>query len=122
MAREKAGKTTRGPMRLGLMKIRIPPPAITHSKEVIARQSVGAGATVTLKPTTMYKYAVILFHGDGDRQVRIDVIKGSATESIYADEQAIEILAGETIEIKAVNTDTGSSRQSTMIEIASLAW
>jgi hypothetical protein len=122
MASEKAERATRRTGRTGLMKIRIPPPAITPNKEVISRQSVGAGATVTLKPSTTYKYATILFHGDGDSQVRIDVVKGDTTESILGDEQAIEILAGETIEIRAVNTDSSSPRFAPMIEIASLAW
>ncbi len=122
MGGEKSDRATRRTTRMGLMKIRIPAPAITHSKEIIPRQSIGSGANVTLKPTTTYKYAVILFHGDGDSQVRIDVVKGSETESLYGDEQAIEILAGESIEIRAVNTDSSSPRFSPMIEIASLAW
>jgi hypothetical protein len=122
LAKEIASGVIGGLVGAGLMKIVIPPPAITPSKEVIARRSVDAGGTVTLKPGTMYKFAVILFHGDGDAQIRLDITRGNTTVSIYGNEQAIEILAGESIEIKAVNTDTGASRNTPTIEIASLSW
>jgi len=110
-------------IRAGLMRIRAPPPpAITASKEVIASQSIGAGASVTLKPTTSYKYATVLFHGDGDPQVRLDVTVGDTTISVYGNEQAIEVLANESISITAVNTDTANPRNTPTIEIISLSW
>jgi hypothetical protein len=125
MAREVLAGVIGGVVGAGLMRIRAPPPpppSITASKEVIASQSVGAGSSVTLKPTTNYKFAIMLFHGDGDSQVRLDITKGATTISIYANEQAIELLANESISITAVNTDTTTARNSPTIEIVSLSW
>jgi hypothetical protein len=122
LAKEIASGVIGGLIGAGLMKITAPPPAITSSKEVIARQSVGAGASVTLKPSTTYRFAIILFHGDGDAQVRLDITRGTTTVSINGNEQAIEVLAGESIAITAVNTDTAAARYAPTIEIASLSW
>jgi len=125
MAREVVAGIVGGLVGAGLMRIRAPPPpppAITASKEVIQPQSIGAGSSVTLKPITTYKFAILLFHGDGEAQVRLDIAKGATTISIYANEQAIEILANESISITAVNTDTASPRNTPTIEIVSLLW
>jgi hypothetical protein len=64
----------------------------------------------------------MLFHGDGDSQVRLDVTKGSTTVSVNGNEQAIEILANESISITANNTDTSAPRAAPTIEIISLDW
>jgi hypothetical protein len=122
LAREVLAGIAGGLVGAGLMKITAPPPSITASKEVIASQSVTAGGSVTLKPTTTYKFAIMLFHGDGNEQVRLDITKGATTISIYANEQAIEILANESIAITAVNTDTTAPRSTPTIEIVSLSW
>ena len=126
MAREVVAGIVGGLVGAGLMRIRAPPPppppAITASKETIASQSVTAGGSVTLKPTTMYKFAIILFHGNGDPQVRLDITRNGVTESLYGNEQAIEVLANESITIVAVNTDTASPRSTPLIEIVSLSW
>jgi hypothetical protein len=122
LAKEFIAGVAGGLVGAGLMKITIPPPpTITATKEVIQPQSVEAGASVTLKPSTTYKFAIILFHGNGDSQVRIDVIKGAVTETLHGNEQAIEVLANESITIVAVNTDT-SPRNTPLIEIVSLSW
>jgi hypothetical protein len=64
----------------------------------------------------------MLFHGDGEAQVRLDITKGATTVSLFGNEQAIEILANESISIVAVNTDTANPRNTPTIEIASLSW
>jgi hypothetical protein len=122
MAREVLAGVAGGIVGAGLMKITAPPPAITASKETITSRSVGAGASVTLKPSTTYKFAIILFHGNGDPQIRLDITKGAVTESVYGNEQAIELLANESIAITAVNTDTATARNTPLIEIVSLSW
>jgi hypothetical protein len=125
MAREVLAGIAGGLVGAGLMKITAPPPpppSITASKESIASQSVGAGGSVTLKPTTTYKFAILLFHGNGDSQVRLDITKGATTVSIFGNEQAIEVLANESIAITAVNTDTANPRNTPLIEIVSLSW
>jgi len=125
MAREVVAGIVGGLVGAGLMRIRAPPPpplAITASKEVIASQSVTAGGSITLKPTTMYKFAIILFHGNGDAQIRLDITRNGVTVSIYANEQAIEVLANESITIIAVNEDTTTARSTPTIEIVSLSW
>ena len=125
MAREVLAGVIGGVVGAGLMRIRAPPPpppSITASKEVIARQTLPSGGSVTLKPSTSYKFAIILFHGDGEAQVRLDITKGATTVSIYANEQAIEVLANESIAITAVNEDTATARSTPTIEIVSLSW
>ena len=125
MAREVLAGVIGGVVGAGLMRIRAPPPpppAIVASKEVIQPQSIGAGGSVTLKPPTSYKFAIILFHGNGDPQVRLDITRNGVTESLYGNEQAIEVLANESISITAVNTDTASPRSTPLIEIVSLSW
>jgi hypothetical protein len=123
MAKEFIAGVAGGIVGAGLMKIRIPPPpVITSNKETIASRSVGAGGNATLKPATSYKLAIILFHGDGDSQVRLDITKGATTVSIFGNEQAIEVLANESISITAVNTDTTTARNTPAIEILSLTW
>jgi hypothetical protein len=122
MAKEVLAGVAGGLVGAGLMKITAPPPSITASKETITSRSVTAGGSVTLKPTTTYKFAIILFHGDGDSQVRLDITRNEVTVSIYGNEQAIEILANESISITAVNTDTANPRNTPLIEIVSLSW
>jgi hypothetical protein len=122
LAKEIASGVIGGLVGAGLMKITAPPPSITASKELITSRSVGAGGSLTLKPSTTYKFAIILFHGNGDPQIRLDITKGAVTESVYGNEQAIEVLANESISITAVNTDTASPRNTPLIEIVSLSW
>jgi hypothetical protein len=105
---------------LGLM--RIARTIITSSKVRIQRQLIDAGATATLLPSTTYRFAVMLFHGDGDPQVTLTVRVGTATYTINGDEQAIEVVSNEAVEITATNTDTASPRNAMTIELASLSW
>ena len=122
MAKEVAGGFVGGLIATGLMRVVSPPPSISASKEVIPQQTIPAGGTVTLKTTTLYKYATILFHGDGSNQVRLDITKGATTITIRGNDQAIEILANESISIVAVNEDSSNPRATPTIEIASLSW
>jgi len=122
MAKEIVAGIAGGLVGAGLMKITAPPPAITSNLEVIPKSSVGAGASSTIKPSTTYKFAVILFHGDGESQVRVDVTKGATTVSIRGNEQAIELVANQAISITAVNEDTTTARNKPTVEILSLGW
>jgi len=105
---------------LGLMKIS--KVVITSSKQIIPPQSLNVGATATLLPQTTYKFAIILFHGDGERQVQLTIQVGSNSYTLYGDEQAIELLANESITITANNTDTTNPHNTPTIEIAYLTW
>ena len=105
---------------LGLMKIS--KVVITSSKQIIPPQSLNAGATATLLPQTTYKFAIILFHGDGESQIQLTVKVNTKTFTLSGSDQAIEIVANETIEITATNTDTASPRSTPTIEIASISW
>jgi hypothetical protein len=122
LAKEVIAGIAGGIAAAGLMKIAAPPPAITSNLEVIPRGSVGAGASSTIKPSTTYKFAIILFHGDGESQVRVDVTKGATTVSIRGNEQAIELVANQAISITAVNEDTATARNKPTVEILSLGW
>jgi len=105
---------------LGLMKLK-PPVAISSNLEMIPQQSVSGGASVTLKSSTMYKFAIIVFHGDGDPQITITVTKDSASATLYGNEQAFEFVANQSVQITAQNTDT-VVRNTPKIEILSLTW
>jgi hypothetical protein len=104
----------------GLMKIA--KTTITSGKTRIQQQSINAGATVTLLPSTTYKFAIILFHGNGDPQVTLTVRVGTATYTVNGDEQAIEIIANEAVEITATNTDTVNPYSTPTIEIVYINW
>jgi hypothetical protein len=121
MAKEIASGVLGGIIGAGLMKITIPTINITSSKELIARSSVGAGQTVTVKPSTNYKFAIILFHGDGEADVEVR-IEGETTRTIRGNEQGIELVANESITITAQNSNTSISRFHPTIEILSLTW
>jgi hypothetical protein len=122
LAKEVLAGAVGGLVGAGLMKITIPPaPEITASKELINRNLVGAGQTVTVKPSTNYKFAVILFHGNGDSAVEVR-IQGDTTRTIRGNEQGIEVLANESITITASNSDSSTSRYYPTIEILSLSW
>ena len=105
---------------LGLMKLK-PPVAISSNLEMIPQQSVNAGASVTLKSSTMYKFAIIVFHGDGDPQITITVTRGDASATLYGNEQAFEFVANQSVQITAQNTDT-VTHNTPKIEILSLTW
>jgi hypothetical protein len=124
LAKEVASGVIGGLIGAGLMKITTPPPPppnIVASKEVIARNLVGAGLTITLKSSTNYKFAIILFHGDGESDVEVR-IQGETTRTIRGNEQGIELIANESITITAYNSDPNINRYHPTIEILSLAW
>jgi hypothetical protein len=108
---------------LGLMKISKPAQVtITSSKQIIQQRSLNAGATATLLSQTTYKFAIILFHGDGDPQIQLSIVTGSNTYTLNGDEQAIELIAGEQVTITANNTDTANPRNTPTIEVGYLTW
>jgi hypothetical protein len=124
MAKEVIAGAVGGLVGAGLMKITAPPPpppSITASKEIIARNLVGAGLTVTIKPSTNYKFAIMLFHGDGEADVEVR-IQGETTRTIRGNEQGIEVLANESITITAYNSDPNYNKYHPTIEIVSLSW
>jgi hypothetical protein len=122
MAKELAAGIAGGLIGAGLARLTAPSLTITSNLEVIPKSSIEAEASSIIKQSTTYKFAIILFHGDGDSRVRLDITKGATTISIYANEQAIELLANESISITAVNTDTTAPRSTPTIEILSLGW
>jgi hypothetical protein len=108
---------------IGLLKIKPPPAPITSNKQIIRPQSLAAGATgMTILPSTTYKFAIILFHGDGDAQIKLTVTVNGTSVTLYGNEQAIELLANQTISVVADNTDTTAARSTPTIEILSLSW
>jgi len=111
------GGAVAGGIVAGLMKIRPTPTAITASREVIPRQNITA-VPATLKDTTTYKFAIVLFHGDGDSTLTLTVTRGTQTFTLYGNEQAIEIVVNENFKVEA----TSGSGYSPTIEIAYLSW
>lgn len=115
------GGAVSGAAVAGLMKIRAPAPApaITSNKQIIAQKSLPANTINSqLLPSTNFKFAIILFHGNGDGNVNVS-IRGATTRSVLGNEQAIEVIANETIEILA-STESGGNTPT--IEILSLTW
>jgi len=85
-------RRTGGRLLEGLMRITAPPPSIVSNKEIINAATIGAGQTVTLKPATLYKLAIMLFHGDGDADVEVR-LQGATLRTINGNEQGIELIA-----------------------------
>jgi hypothetical protein len=98
----------------------IPQPQTT--KQLIQQQQLNPSESVTLLSPTTFKFAIILFHGDGDPQIQLSVTVGSNTYTLNGDEQAIELIAGEQVTITATNTDTANPRNTPTIEVGYLTW
>jgi len=95
-------------------------PIPSSGEMVISPQTVNPGETKTLI-SGFYRFAVVLFHGDGDPEVTVDVKKDNVATQITGNTPAIEIVASKTLEIKAINTST-ESKSSPTIEIAWISW
>jgi hypothetical protein len=87
-----------------LMLIKALKITLTSSKQVITQQTLNPNASTTLLPSTIYKHAIILFHGDGDPEVKHMITVDGTTTELSGDQQAIELLAEQTIEVTATNT------------------
>jgi len=92
------------------------------AKQFIQQQQLNPSESTTLLSPTNYKFAIILFHGDGDPQIQLSIVVGGNTYTLNGDEQAIEVLADESIAITASNTDTANPHNTPTIEIAYLTW
>lgn len=123
MSKEIIAGVAGGLVGAGLARLTTPPPKdITATKRIIESQTVEPGAAMSLMPVTRFKFAIILFHGDGDPYIRLDIEKPETTIYINGNEQGVEILANEAIAIVAANTNPGSSGNTPTIEIVALSW
>jgi hypothetical protein len=96
-------------------------PRLRAHKELVEKKALPPETSYALL-SKHYKFAIVLFHGDGDPEVKhVITVNGVATE-IMGNEQAIEVLANETIEIRATNTSATDVKNSMTIEILSLEW
>jgi hypothetical protein len=96
-------------------------PTLTFTRKIIDQQLVDPNATITLISKTFYKFAIIIFHGNGEHEVQLTIVVGEKTYTMCGDEQAIEVLTDENIEIYALNTDITNPHYTTTIEIIYLA-
>lgn len=101
--------------KAGLMKIRAI--AVTSSRTTIQRQNITTTPTTILQQTH-YKFAIVLFHGDGDSTLMLTVTRNNQTFTLYGHEQAIEVVADEDFKIEA----TSGTGYSPTIEITYLSW
>ena len=123
MSNELLAGVAGGLIGAGLVKLTTPPPKeITASRQVIDKQTVAPGAGASLLQLIRFKFAIILFHGDGDPQITLEITRADTSTTINGNEQAIELLANETIVISAANTDPSNNRSTPTIEIVSLSW
>lgn len=95
-------------------------PSLQPYKNVIAGKTLNAGAVETLHESP-HKFALVMFSGDGDPQVRITAQIGQNTYTFTADSFALFAVINETLKITAENTDT-TIRASPTIEIAGVRW
>lgn len=94
---------------------------LTSTRSTVPAQSIAAGGTTTLLNAT-YKHAIVLIRGDGEPQVQLTVTIGTETYTLTGDQQAIALVANETITIDANNTDTAAAHNAPSIEVLELAW
>jgi len=106
----------------GLMKITAPPPAIYPTKEVLDQQTIPPGMVFTIKAPTVYKHAVVIFHGNGDLQIILRVFIGAQQFNVGGAEFNVLTIANSTLEIRAENTNPYDPRTTPTIEILSLSW
>jgi len=105
---------------LGLMKVK--KITLQSGRTTSVSTPLNPGESKTLLPQTTYKFAIILFHGDGDPQIQLSITVGSNNYTLNGDEQAIELIAGEQVTITANNTDTANQHNTPTIEILYLTW
>ena len=117
MAEGIIGGVVGGALVKGLMKFPIP----TSNKQLISSTSVPASGSATLLSSTAFKFAIILFHGDGDSDITV-TIAGATNRSIAGNQSGIETIANETISITASNSNTTTAKNTPTIEILSLQW
>ena len=96
-------------------------PVIRSNEFIIPKQSVPPGASVMLLQPTYYRYALILFYGDGGSTVELDIKIGNRSTTIHGYTQAIGVVTEDMLEITARNVGAGSQETQT-IEIAYLLW
>jgi len=111
-----SGAIAGGIVSAGMWKIR-QPPTISARRTTIDRQSIATTPSTLLAQTT-YKFALIFFHGDGDSTLTLTVTRGTQTSTLTGIDQAIEVVANESIKIEA----TSGSGYSPTIEIVYLEW
>lgn len=95
---------------------------IKSNKLVINQQTLNPNATATLLSEKSFKFAVLLIHGNGDQQVQLTVVEGSNRYMVNGNEQAIGLIANQTLSITATNTDATATHLTPTIEIIYLEW
>ena len=94
---------------------------IRSGEQTIPRQSLPPGASIILFPQTYYKYAMLLFYGDGGDGVRLNVRIGAELHQIDSDNKAISVVADNYLEITATNISTAEQSTPT-IKISYITW
>jgi hypothetical protein len=107
---------------VGLMKVTPPPLPLTVYKEVLNQQTIPPGMTFTIKAPTFYKYAIVVCYGDGSPLIIIRVFIGARQLDVGGSEYKVLAVGNDTLEIRAENTDTSTSRITPRIEIIYLSW
>lgn len=95
-----------------LMKIKV----FKSRKTIAPSTSLTPGSSDTPISNVNMFFGVILIHGDGDSDVTV-TISGATTRSCNGDEQAIDLVANETITITRTNNAT-TSKTAPTIEVA----
>jgi hypothetical protein len=89
---------------------------ITSGRMAIDRQTLSAGASITLFSNTVF-FAIALLHGDGDPEIQLTVTVGNDTTTVAGNEMAIAVAANELLKIDATNTDTANQHTTPTVEV-----
>jgi len=116
------GGAIAGGIVAGLLKVgATEQPNITSTREVIQPQTVSSTPTI-LKPDARYKFAIVLFHGDGDAWVRLSIRREALVYNLKGNEQAILLLGNEVFGVVVTDIEGATSGNTPTIEILSLSW
>jgi hypothetical protein len=97
-------------------------PKPQSGKLVIGMTLLDPGESKTLLAETNYKFAVILIEGNGDPEVTLLTSIGEEGYRLKGNNQAIMLVANESVRIEALNDDTTYQKTTPRIQIAYIAW
>jgi hypothetical protein len=76
----------------------------------------------TLLDETSFRFAVMLVNGNGDPEVMLTINVGDGSHRLNGSQQAIILVANESVSINASNEDETSQKATPLIEIAYISW
>jgi len=97
-------------------------PKPQSGKLVIDATLLDPGESRTLLAETSFKFAVMLLNGLGDPEIILSITVGDTGYRLTGNNQAIMLVANESVSIDATNNDTTYQKTTPLIEIAYITW